>query len=55
MIHLDEVPGGVKSLKTEERRVGDFPSGPVVKNPPSNAGEASSIPGRGTKIPHTVR
>ncbi|XP_054945519.1 uncharacterized protein [Physeter macrocephalus] len=30
----------------------DFPGGPVVKNPPSNAGGSGSIPGRGTKIPH---
>ena len=29
----------------------DFSGGPVVKNPPSNAGDASSIPGQGTKIP----
>ena len=28
----------------------DFPGGPVVKNPPSKAGEAGSIPGQGTKI-----
>ena len=26
----------------------DFPGGPVVKNPLSNAGDAGSIPGRGT-------
>ena len=32
----------------------DFPSGPVVKNPPSNAGDAGLIPGRETKIPHAV-
>ena len=32
----------------------DFPGGPVVKNPPSNAGDAGSIPGRGTKIPHAT-
>ena len=32
----------------------DFPAGPVVKNLPSNAGDASSIPGQGTKIPHAV-
>ena len=25
----------------------------MVKNPPSNAGNMGSIPGRGTKIPHT--
>ena len=29
-----------------------FPGGPVVKNPPSNAGDTGSIPGWGTKIPH---
>ena len=27
--------------------LGDFPGGPVVKNPPSNEGDAGSIPGRG--------
>ena len=32
----------------------DFPGGSVVKNPPSNAGDTGSIPGRGTKIPHAV-
>ena len=26
----------------------------MVKNPPSNAGDAGSIPGLGTKIPHAV-
>ena len=35
-------------------RSGDLPGGPVVKNPPSNAGDAGSIPGRGTKIPHAT-
>ena len=29
----------------------DFPGGPVVKNLPSSAGDAGSIPGWGTKIP----
>ena len=33
---------------------GDFPGGPVVKNLPSDAGDAGSIPGRGTKIPHAA-
>ena len=32
----------------------DFPRGPVVKNPPCNAGDAGSIPGQGTKIPHAI-
>ena len=32
----------------------DFPGGKVVKNLPSNAGDSGSIPGWGTKIPHTT-
>ena len=32
----------------------DFPGGPVVKNPLSNAGDTCSIPGQGTKIPHAA-
>ena len=31
-----------------------FPGGPVVTNPPSNAGDGGSIPGRGTKTPHAA-
>ena len=30
----------------------DFPGGPVVKSPPSNAGDVGSIPSQGTKILH---
>ena len=30
----------------------DFPGGLVVKNLPSNAGDAGSILGQGTNIPH---
>jgi hypothetical protein len=32
----------------------DFPDSPVVKTSPPNAGDASLIPGWGTKIPHTA-
>ena len=32
--------------------VQDFPGGPVLRNPPFNAGGAGSIPGWGTKIPY---
>ena len=32
----------------------DFPGGPVVKNLPSNAGDAGLIPGWGTKIPRAT-
>ena len=30
----------------------DFPGGPVAKRPPCNAGDVSSVPGWGSKIPH---
>ena len=30
----------------------NFPGGPLVKNPASNARDTSSTPGQGTKIPH---
>ena len=33
---------------------GDFPGGPVVKNLPSNAGDAGLIPGWGSKIPRAA-
>ena len=33
---------------------GDFPGGPVVKNPPCKAGDMGSIPGWGTKIAHAT-
>ena len=33
---------------------GDFPGGPVLKNPPYNAGGEALIPGQGTKIPHAT-
>ena len=36
------------------QRLGDFPGGPVVKNLPSNAGDAGLIPVWGTRIPHAV-
>ena len=34
---------------------GDFPGGPVVENPPSNAEVAGSIPDQGIQIPHAPR
>ena len=33
---------------------GDFPGGPVVKNPPCNAKNVGLIPGQGTKILHAM-
>ena len=45
-------------MKVREKQVkkclsGNFPGGPVVKNPPSSSRVAGLIPGGGTKIPHT--
>ena len=40
---------------TQEREFRDFPGGPVIQNPPCNAGDMNSIPGQGTRIPHTAR
>ena len=39
---------------TSKQEVRDFPVGPVVKNPSSNAGDMGLIPGQGTKIPHAA-
>ena len=41
-------------FSTTQELSGDSPGGPVVKNPPSNAGDMSLIPGRGTEIPCAV-
>ena len=43
---------GPSCLKNELQ---DFFSGPVVKNPPANAGDTGLIPGLGTKIPYALR
>ena len=40
-------------LSSDYPKTGDFPGGPVVKNLPCNAGDKGSIPGWGTKIPHS--
>ena len=44
----------VQWFRIKNSEIGDFPSGPVVKNLPYNAGDVGSIPGQGTKIPHAV-
>ena len=45
----------MKNLKRKLRQFQDFPGGSVVKNMPSHAGDMSSIPAWGTKIPHATR
>ena len=37
-------------IVVQEYLWGDFPGGPVVKNPPCNAEDRCLIPGRGAKI-----
>ena len=32
----------------------DFPGGPVIRNPPCNAGNTGLIPGQRTRIPHAA-
>jgi len=39
---------------TKYIKIRDFSGGLGVNNPPSNAGDMSSISGRGTKIPHAI-
>ena len=42
-----------KSLSVT-KKLWELPGGPVVGNPPSNAGDVGLIPGWGTKIPHAL-
>ena len=45
----------VSNIKIQKKsKLGDFPNGSVVKDLPSNPGDAGLIPGRGTKTPHAV-
>ena len=44
----------VQNQKFKKAISGGLPGVSVVKNLPSNAGDAGSIPGRGTKIQHAV-
>ena len=50
-IHPYQTATNVLCLRNSTRV---FPGGPVVKNPPSNAGDVGSIPGQGTKISHAA-
>ena len=42
-----------ESLMLKKRGLGDFPGGPMVKNPPTSAGDLGSIPDPGR--PHRLR
>ena len=43
-----------KNQQSQKLVLWDFPGGPMVKNPPSNAVDVGSIPGQGTKIPQAT-
>ena len=45
-------PGGKQ--RANKNLLRDFPGGPVIKSLPSNVGDSSSNPGRGTNIPHAA-
>ena len=46
---------GYKKLKDHTKPLnGNFPGGPMVKNPPSSAEDSGSIPDWGTKIPYAM-
>ena len=44
----------IRAFQVQRHYQRDFPGGPVVKNPPSNAGDMGSIPGQEAKIPHAM-
>ena len=44
----------VTQSEVSQKEKQGFPGGAVVKNLPANAGDRSSSPGPGTKIPHAV-
>ena len=41
-------------LRLRKPKLGNFPGGPLVKNPPSRAGNTGSIPDQGAKIQHAA-
>ena len=48
-IYLGAPVLGASAIISLNKLSRDFPGVPVVKNPPSNAGDVGSIPGQGTK------
>ena len=52
IFHTAETVREKTKEKDKEKWGGPVPRSPVVKNLPSNAGAAGSIPDGGTKIPH---
>ena len=55
LLEIETSPGmpswAISTLWVKVSCFGNFPGGPVVKNPPCNAGDVGSVPGQGTEIP----
>ena len=54
MVHSEKLGERTKIKDQKSKKLKDFPSGPVVKNLPSKAGDVGLIPGWGTKIPQAI-
>ena len=52
---MKQVMNMLDQLLDKKKRGGGFPNSPVVKTLPSNTGSPGSIPGQGTKTPHTIQ
>ena len=55
IFHTMDLTCGCEAVCISKMKAGDFLGSPVVKNPPCNAGDASSIPDWGTQIPCATR
>lgn len=55
LIRLYQEKNGERFCHLEKKlSLGDFPDGPVIKNPPTSAGDLGLAPGEGTKIPQAL-
>ena len=52
MVHSEKLGERIKIKDQKSKKLKDFPSGPVIKDLPSKAGDVGSIPGWGTKVPY---
>ena len=53
-VHSEKLGERIKIKDQKSKKLKDFPSGPVIKDLPSKAGDVGFIPGWGTKVPQTI-
>ena len=53
MVIKISAPWLISNFWSKRHNPRNFPGSPVVKNPPGNAEDVGSVPGRGTKISYT--